>query len=188
MTPAFNPFDDFREARAVGQAAAARPESNTYKIAQYQEYPMADYNTPGDYPTDSAEFFINNARLQSIIIDQRMVACRLTPFVKARSFAATPTGYNYQADIDNMKAWMLAQKVSLSVDGTPILNEVPLGGLAEGFTFDPAMMPIPKNTVSIIVDFSTTATTGWNEGTQIPQAITIEEVTIGFLAELWYTK
>ena len=184
----FKPFDDFREARAIGAAAAALPQSNTYKVAAYKEQYISDAAVAANYPTDTCSLFIDDARIQSILIDQRIVAVRITPHIKPKSYTTGAAG-DYEQDAKGIQRWMEEQEVTMSVDGVPVLNEVELGSMIDGFTFDPNMMPVPKNTMSILIDHATTsAGASWQPNKDNPVPLSIEGVTIGYLAEIWYTK
>ena len=183
----FKPFDDFREARAMGQAASALPGSNTLKVAEYREYNMTDAGDDAQYPITSAEYF-QATRLQSIMIDQRICAVRITPHVKARSYGGAGSMGNYNADIAAIREWMSEQRLTLTIDGTPILNEVPVGSMVDGFTFDPAQLPIPKNSLGVVIDHSRTITSDWGIGFTPPLCESVVFVSIGYLVEVWYTK
>jgi hypothetical protein len=179
----FKPYDDFRELRSVGQAASALSKSNQYKIAEYRGITIGDFTS---YPvTKSAEFFIGNNRVQSIIIDKRLVCVRATPSVRPLSFVTGKT--DYLADIQAIKEWIMSNVVTMSVDGTPILNEVPMLSMRDGFFFDPTIMPIPKNTFSFIVDFSKIINSDWLLDNTPPLPNTVLTASIGIGVELWYT-
>lgn len=187
----FHPFDDFREARALGQTAGKLPMSNTYKIAQYKETQNFDITSASAYPTASVNFLVDDTKLMSIIIGQRLVALKLTPIVKPVAYqgAVPVAGEALECDKQMVTDWMRVQRCSLSVDGVEILNNQPIGALCDGFTFDPQRMPVPKNSVTVQIDNSqgTLTSSVWQDAaTQAGVPQLIEEVVIGWLVELYY--